>query len=49
MGFKQPAKSVHSGTSSHRSALTMKSEYDAAAKYKAEQAAAPERRLFAAG
>ena len=42
MGFKQPAKSVHSGTSSHRSALTMKSEYDAAAKYKAEQAAAPE-------
>ena len=40
MGFKLPGKSVHSGTSSHKSALTMKSEYDAAAKYKAEQAAA---------
>lgn len=40
MGFKLPGKSVHSGTSSHRSALAMKSEYDAAAKYKAEQAAA---------
>ena len=39
MGFRLPGKSITSGTSGHRSALTMKSEYDAAAKYKAEAAA----------
>ena len=39
MGFKLPGKSIHSGTSAHRSALKMKMESDAAAKMKKEAAA----------
>ena len=39
MGFKLPGKSIHSGTSAHRSALKMKMESDAAAKMKREAAA----------
>ena len=37
MGFNLPGKSVHSGTSGHRSALKMKQEQDAALKMMAEQ------------
>ena len=37
MGFNLPGKSIHSGTNSHRSALKMKQEQDAALKMTAEQ------------
>ena len=39
MGFKLPGKSIQSGTSSHSSALKMKMEANAAAKYKKESMA----------
>mgnify|MGYP003649995123 CR=1 FL=1 len=42
MGFKLPGKSVHSGTSSHRSALTMKSDHDTAAKKRVQQHVMPD-------